>query len=127
MSPVILLVDDNAIQAATRKIILEQSGARVVVAAGGAAALEMLARVDPVEKIGLMITDHLMPGMNGPELVNEIRGRGFDFPILVLSGLPEAERSYDKLDVAFRPKPFPPDSLIALTRELLVQPVRRTA
>jgi CheY-like chemotaxis protein len=127
MKPVILLVDDNLIQTATRKAILEQAGSRVLVAADGPAALELLSRLPASEKVGLIVTDHLMPGMNGPELVGAIRREGFDTPILVLSGLPDAEAAYDKMGVIFRPKPFPPEELISLTQKLLGKPMRRTA
>jgi DNA-binding NtrC family response regulator len=129
MNSTILLVDDNAIQAATRKAILERAGFRVTVAADAYAALELLA--DPelrqIHPIRLTVTDHLMPSMNGLQLVEEVRRRGFDFPIIVLSGLPDVESAYEDLEVAFRLKPFPPDSLIALARELLCQRMPRTA
>lgn len=124
---VIVLVDDNAIQVATRKAILEQAGVEVVVASDGLAALDLVSRSGFAEKIGLMVTDHLMPGMNGPELVRVLRKRGFEFPIVVLSGLPDAENDYEELGVTFRSKPFRPDSLIALARELLGSQMRRTA
>jgi CheY-like chemotaxis protein len=129
MNSNILLVDDNAIQAATRKSILERAGFRVSVAPSGQAALELLSEPEPSQpgQPGLMVTDHLMPGMNGPELVREVRERGFDFPIIVLSGLPDAESAYEELDVAFRLKPFPPDSLISLSHALLCERMPRTA
>lgn len=123
----ILLVDDNAIQVATRKAILEQAGVEVVVASDGLAALDLISHSGSFEKIGLMVTDHLMPGMSGPELVRILRTRGFEFPILVLSGLPDAENDYEDLGVTFRSKPFRPDSLITLARELLGGQMRRTA
>jgi CheY-like chemotaxis protein len=129
MNSNILLVDDNAVQAATRKSILERAGFVVSVASNGQAALELLSEPESSQgdPPGLMLTDHLMPGMNGPELVREVRERGFDFPIIVLSGLPDAETSYEELGVVFRLKPFPPDSLISLSRSLLCEPMPRTA
>jgi CheY-like chemotaxis protein len=74
-----------------------------------------------------MVTDHLMPEMNGPELVRRVREIVPNLPILVLSGLPEAEAEYGALDVLFRLKPFPPDQLIEATRALISPPVLRTA
>jgi CheY-like chemotaxis protein len=117
----ILLVDDNAIQAATRKAILSRSGRSVCVAGDGRQALELLQH--PVR---LVVTDHLMPGMNGPEFVKQLRGRLPNLPVIVLSGLAEAEEEYDELDVIFRVKPFPPDELICLVRSLL-EPIARSA
>jgi DNA-binding response OmpR family regulator len=68
-----------------------------------------------------------MPGMNGPEFVAELRNRFADLPVVVLSGLADAEDEYQDLDVIFRMKPFPPDELLALVRSLLTQPIGRTA
>jgi CheY-like chemotaxis protein len=123
----ILLVDDNPVQAATRRIILERTGATVRVANSGIQALDQLEAQDR-PPVRLIITDHLMPGMNGPELVSTVRGHHITLPIIVLSGLPDAELQYDGLDVVFRLKPFHPDALIALVHELLEErPMQRTA
>lgn len=127
MASEILLVDDNDIQAATRKAILTRSGRSVVIAPGGAQALRLLETRERAANVRLVITDHLMPGMNGPEFVAKLRGRFPHLPVLVLSGLPEAEDAYVDLDVAFRVKPFPPDDLLALVRSLLSEPIGRTA
>ncbi|MGB9146603.1 MAG: response regulator [Acidobacteriaceae bacterium] len=127
MASEILLVDDNDIQAATRKAILTRSGRCVVIAPGGAQALLLLETRERAANVRLVITDHLMPGMNGPEFVTKLRERFPHLPVLVLSGLPEAEDAYVDLDVAFRVKPFPPDDLLALVRSLLSEPIGRTA
>lgn len=74
----------------------------------------------------LVITDHLMPGMNGPQFVTLMRGHYPRLPVIVLSGLQEAEEEYETLDVIFRLKPLPPDELIGLVRSLL-EPIGRTA
>ncbi|HTX41021.1 MAG TPA: response regulator [Acidobacteriaceae bacterium] len=127
MAPEIVLVDDNDIQAATRKAILTRSGRSVVVASGAPQALRLLDNKDRAAAVRLVITDHLMPGMNGPEFVAQLRERFPDLPVLVLSGLPEAEDAYVNLDVLFRVKPLPPDDLLALVRSLLSEPMGRTA
>jgi CheY-like chemotaxis protein len=123
----ILLVDDNAIQAATRKAILSRLGRGVIVASDGAQALEQLQRADASHPVGLVITDHLMPGMNGPEFVGELRKHYPQLPVLVLSGLDDAGDAYDDLDVVFRMKPLPPDELLHLVRTLLSEAVGKTA
>jgi DNA-binding response OmpR family regulator len=123
----ILLVDDNCIQATTRKAILARAGGNVAVACDGRQALAMLDQAGTLRPVGLVVTDHLMPGMNGPEFVAELRAKFSDLPVVVLSGLAEAEDEYDDLDVIFRVKPFPPDELLALVRSLLAQPIGRTA
>ena len=123
----ILLVDDNCIQATTRKAILSRSSGTVAVACDGRQALAMLDQADGFRPVGLVVTDHLMPGMNGPEFVAELRMKFPHLPVLVLSGLADAEDEYEDLDVIFRVKPFPPDELLALVRSLLSQPIGRTA
>jgi DNA-binding response OmpR family regulator len=127
MTQYILLVDDNEIQAATRKAILERAGRMVVVSSDGAQALALLRDNNVLGHFGLVITDHVMPGMNGPALVGHIRQFSSFLPVLVLSGLPEAEEEYRGLEVVFRCKPFPPADLIALVNVLLGQPIARTA
>jgi CheY-like chemotaxis protein len=126
MSARILLVDDNYVQSATRRAILEGCGREVSIAPQGQRALELLDN-EAAPGFGLVITDHLMPVMSGPEFVAELRRRGSKVPVLVLSGLPEAESAYTGLDVIFRLKPFDPDSLIQLVQELLGECMRRSA
>jgi CheY-like chemotaxis protein len=124
----ILLVDDNCIQATTRKAILVRSGGDVALACDGSQALAMLDQEGTPHPVGLVVTDHLMPGMNGPEFVAQLRLRYPDLPVVVLSGLAEAEDDYQDLDVMFRVKPCPPDELLALVRSLLTRrPMGRTA
>jgi CheY-like chemotaxis protein len=127
MTSQILLVDDNAIQAATRKAILSRLGRGVIVASDGRQALELLRAADAAHPIGLVITDHLMPRMNGPEFVGELRKHYLQMPVLVLSGLEDAEEEYDDLDVIFRMKPLPPDELLHLAVKLLSGAVGKTA
>src|SRR5271163_975483 len=127
MTSRILLVDDNHIQSATRRAILEGCGRDVNIAQQGQQALELLDQPDATQGISLIITDHLMPVMSGPEFVAEIRRRGFTLPVIVLSGLPEAETAYEGLDVVFRLKPCGPESLILLVQELLGERMRRSA
>jgi CheY-like chemotaxis protein len=123
----ILLVDDNAIQAATRKAILSRLGRSVMVASDGAQALELLRGADAAHPVGLVITDHLMPGMNGPEFVAELRTEHPQLPVLVLSGMEDAAEAYEDLDVVFRMKPLPPDELLHLVRTLLSEAIGKTA
>ena len=123
----ILLVDDNPIQATTRRIILEKTGHGIKVASSGTEAVEIMSDPARMASIGLLITDHLMPRMNGPELVTELRKSHPDLPVVVLSGLPDAEAQYDGMNVLFRLKPFPPDALIELVHEIFQEPLTRTA
>ncbi len=113
----ILLIDDNPLQLKVRETVLRQAGFLVSVATTAESALATL-RVLP-DRVGLIITDHLMPGCVGSELVRQIRASDIAVPVIVLSGLPEAEAEYEGLDVTFRAKPFPAPELIELVRSLL--------
>jgi DNA-binding NtrC family response regulator len=127
MTAEILLVDDNLIQATTRRSILLRTGRAVAVASGAAQALAMLDDPALQRSIGLVITDHCMPGMNGPEFVTRLRERLADVPIVVLSGFPDVESEYADMNVLFRIKPVAPDQLIALAESLLDPPLTKTA
>jgi CheY-like chemotaxis protein len=127
MDTEILLVDDNAVQAATRQAILSLHGRTVAVAESGYRALEMLEDPELFNSVGLIITDHCMPDLNGPQFVDLLRRRMPGIPVLVLSGMPDADAEYADLDVVFRTKPIPPDELRALVDSFLDQPMSRTA
>lgn len=123
----ILLVDDNAVQAATRKAILTYSGQHVVVASDARKALELLEDAELARNLHLVITDHLMPGMKGPQFVAELRQRFPLLPIMVLSGLPDAENEYTGMNVIHRVKPIAPEQLIQLAQSLCSATLGRTA
>jgi CheY-like chemotaxis protein len=115
----ILLIDDNAVQAATRQAILKRAGHFVIAVLNPVRALEQFRRDEYPAKIGLVITDHLMPGMNGAEFVKALRETHPNLPVLVISGLEEAEEEYRGLNVQFRLKPVLPDLLIDSVQKLI--------
>ncbi|MBW4027318.1 response regulator [Acidipila rosea] len=127
MIPEILLVDDNFLQATTRLKILERTGHCGVLAGNAVEALKKIEEPGLSEAISLVITDHLMPGMNGPEFITNLRKKLPEVTVLVISGLLEAEDEYKDLNVIFRAKPFAPESLISLVKSLLDEPIGRTA
>jgi len=118
----ILLIDDNAVQAATRQTILRRAGYYVIAALSPQRALEQLQKREFPAEIKLVITDHLMPGMMGAEFVRELRKTDPAMPVLVISGLEEAEDEYKTLDVLFRMKPLLPDHLLASVHRLMRMP-----
>ena len=119
MSGAVLLVDDNAVQAATRQAILRLDCVYVFVALSPQRALEQLSGADFPADIKLLITDHIMPGMNGAEFARKVRESHPTLPILVISGLEEAEREYAGCNIVFRTKPLLPEHLLALVHSLL--------
>jgi DNA-binding NtrC family response regulator len=110
----VLLIDDNPLQLTVREAILRDAGFQVSVATTADSALATL-RGSP-DRVGVVVTDHIMPGCTGSELVQQIRKLNAWLPVVVLSGLPEAETEYQDLNVVFRSKPFPPAELIELVR-----------
>ncbi|GAC1407256.1 MAG: hypothetical protein NVSMB52_20580 [Chloroflexota bacterium] len=118
-SGAILLIDDNAVQAATRQTILKRAGYFVIAILNPVRALEQLRANDFPARIHLVITDHLMPGMTGAEFVRELRRSHAQMPILVISGLEEAEELYEGMGVTFHLKPVMPDHLLTTVRELV--------
>jgi len=119
MASTILLIDDNAVQAATRQAILKRAGYAAIAVLSPQRALEQFERDEFATGIGLVITDHIMPGMNGSEFVQRLRQTHPALPVLVISGLYEAEAEYEGLDVLFRMKPLPPDNLLESVKGLL--------
>jgi CheY-like chemotaxis protein len=127
MTAEILLVDDNAVQATTRRSILLRCGRIVAMAGSATQALTLLKDTALRNSLGLVITDHCMPGMNGPEFVAGLREVLPSIPVVVLSGFPDVESEYDGMHVIFRMKPVAPDQLIALSESLLNPPLTKTA
>jgi CheY-like chemotaxis protein len=119
MTSALLLIDDNAVQAATRQTILKRAGYFVIAALNPQRALDQLHRNEFQEEISLVITDHLMPGMTGAEFVRNLRGTHPRLPVMVISGLDEAEAEYAGMDVLFRLKPLLPEELLSCVHRLL--------
>lgn len=115
----VLLLDDNPAQLAIRELVLRKGGLESHVATNAVSALGFL-RSDPGrQKIGAVVTDHIMPGMDGVQFVRELRTFNPDIPVIVISGLAEAEEEYAGLNVVFRTKPCEPEELITLVKSTL--------
>jgi CheY-like chemotaxis protein len=119
MTPTILLIDDNAVQATTRQTILQRAGYAVISVLSPQEALQQIDHNNSPGAIDLVITDHLMPGMNGAAFVAELRKHFPALPVLVISGMEEAEAEYAGMNVLFRLKPLLPDNLLASVHSLI--------
>lgn len=115
----VLLVDDNPLQLKVREAVLRNGGLQVTVATTAASALALLRALG--DRIGVVVTDHVMPEASGSDLVRAIRAEDNWLPIIVLSGLADAVVEYEGLEVVFRVKPLPPAELIQLVRASLDQ------
>jgi CheY-like chemotaxis protein len=119
MTPALLLIDDNAIQAATRQTILKRAGYFVIAALNPQRALDQFRHNEFQEEISLVITDHFMPGMTGSQFVRELRGTHPQIPVLVISGMEEAQDEYAGMNISFRVKPVLPEDLLLSVHTLL--------
>ena len=108
----ILLVEDEPGVRGVARRVLEREGYRVVGAASGEEALERAAELDEAPR--LLLTDMVMPGMSGRELVQRVRTIFPGCRALLMSGYTEdavvREQSLDDGTI-FLQKPFTPDEL----------------
>jgi DNA-binding response OmpR family regulator len=83
----ILVVEDEINIRRSLVMILEQAGYRVEDYPDGKAALQ---RVHETEngrpKFDLLVTDVIMPGVSGLELIDQIRAEGYRLPVLIITG-----------------------------------------
>jgi CheY-like chemotaxis protein len=121
MSDAVLLIDDNAVQAAIRQTVLRRAGYFVIAALNPVRALEQFKDDAFPAPISAVITDHIMPGMNGAEFIRELRKLQPHLPVMVISGLEEAEQEYAGLNVQFLLKPLSPDILLSNLHYLITQ------
>ena len=98
----ILLVDDEDLVRMATAEMLREMGHQVAEAESGAAALAQIASGDPFD---LLITDYLMPGMRGSELVEEARARWPDLKVLLMTGYANLAKG-EAAGIPRLPKPF---------------------
>ena len=117
-SGTVLLVEDEPMVRTVAERALTRHGYKVITAANGEEALEVINRGD---EIALLISDVVMPAMDGPTMVREARKTRPDLPILFMSGYAEEQlrKSIDLDKVAFLPKPFSVQELAEAARRAL--------
>jgi len=114
----ILVVEDDAGVRALVREALEASGYDVVVAENGREALEEAKRV---EHISLVLTDVVMPEMSGKDMWEHLIEEGFDVPLIVMSGFPQATEvsTLSRSAAAYLQKPFGPSEISRTVRATL--------
>lgn len=111
----VLLLDDNPVQLSARQKVLSTAGLEVHVATNAESALALLRSETFRSNVGVIVTDHIMPQVSGNEFVRMLRLITPEIPIIVISGMAEAEEEYASFhDVEFRTKPIQPMELIQL-------------
>ena len=117
-SGTILLVEDEDAVRSFAKRALESRGYTVLEADSGAVGLEVLEEYG--EEPDLIVSDVVMPEMDGPSMLRELRKRGIKTRVVFVSGY--AEDAFEKnlegqTDFAFLPKPFTLKQLAEAVKE----------
>ena len=123
----ILLVDDDRAVLSALEGALVAAGHRPLVADRGEAALELL--VSGGQRPDLLVTDIVMPGMDGFELADLLRAEQPELPVLFITGYGKevlASRGLDGSQVEILQKPFRMAELVSRVAELLGAGTSRT-
>jgi CheY-like chemotaxis protein len=118
---VILLVEDNAMVREVTKDLLEMHGHTVLVAETPEKALAIAA--ENRDSIDLLVTDIVMPEMNGIELHRRLHEMIPDLKVLFISGYADIGRVHEGVldaKVNFLPKPFTSEGILKRISELLI-------
>jgi two-component system cell cycle sensor histidine kinase/response regulator CckA len=119
-SGVILLVEDEDPVRLFGARALRNKGYEVIEARSGEAALEIL-NTEP-RHIDLLITDMMMPVIDGPTLIRIIREKMPNLKVMCISGYAEEnmrKRLEDQADIAFLAKPFSLKQLASMVKQVL--------
>ena len=109
----ILVVDDEAAVCESLRRTLETHGYRVVTACQGAEGFSAFSQHRA--EVRAVLTDMMMPIMNGPTMINALRALNPNLPILGMSGLPERQgvKGFNLVKLsALLTKPFSGDELL---------------
>jgi DNA-binding NtrC family response regulator len=118
---IILLVDNDPLQAFQRKSTLERRFNDVERVGDAAEALCLVEQPHFAGQLGLVISGLSMPGIGGPEFVAELHARLPQVPVLVLGSASEAPGDYAGGFVRFLARPFAMDEMVTAVANLLAQ------
>ncbi len=113
----ILCVDDHEQSLSIRKLMLETRGYRVIVCTTGAEATEIFRRGG----IDLVLTDLMMPGMNGDELARRVKQASPETPVILFSGKVTVYDQTTQADVFLPKGMYAPAELLERIRLLLIR------
>lgn len=123
----ILLVDNDPLQAYLCKSVLEGRFPDVQRVAYAAEAFCLVEQPEFAANLGLVISGHHTPGLDGPAFVAELQTRMPWVPILVLGGPGETAEDYAGSGASFRTRPVSSKELLKLTEQMLAQGKRAIA
>jgi two-component system cell cycle sensor histidine kinase/response regulator CckA len=127
-SETVLVVDDEEIVRQTARLSLERNGYKVLLAKGGAEAVQLFATSSFL--VSLILLDMSMPEMNGKQVMQQIRRLGVEVPVLICSGYSESEvfKEFAGLDIAgVLQKPFTAGQLASRIESVLRPKDRRAS
>jgi two-component system, cell cycle sensor histidine kinase and response regulator CckA len=116
----VMIVDDEPAIIEVTRGILAHYGYKVITAGHGADALALHAQCR--EKVRVVLMDMMMPVMDGPSAIRELRNRQSDLKVIAISGLMQGDLIRDRLGdpgIPFLPKPFTTEKLLESIRNLI--------
>ena len=125
----ILLVEDEDMVRAVAERALTRQGYTVVTASEGEEALGLLAeQADSEQQFDMIVSDVVMPNMDGPTMAKHVRKNYPDLPILFMSGYAEEQlrKSIDLDKVNFLPKPFSVAQIAEAVGETLAEHAKQS-
>ncbi|MCS7314132.1 MAG: PAS domain S-box protein [Bryobacterales bacterium] len=123
---ILLVEDEDAVRRLVRDMLVRH-GYAVLEAADGERALQLFER--HAERIALLLTDVVMPGMSGRELAARVRARRPELKVVYMSGYTGdalGERGGPEPGITLIQKPFTPRTLLRRLREALTGPNPRS-
>jgi two-component system cell cycle sensor histidine kinase/response regulator CckA len=122
-----LLVEDEAPVRMFSSYALTNKGYKIVEASSGEEALEVMKNQG--EDIDIIITDVIMPGMNGPSLISKIQTNYPKVKVIFISGYAEEAFSdaygvENDNDFNFLSKPFTLQQLVAKVKDVLEMKIK---
>jgi len=117
--PDVLLIDDSPVQLHVREAVLRSAGFSVLTATSAEQAFDLLQDQTVSSRLQVIVTDHMLPGASGVSFVRELRNFRSTVPVVVITGMHDAESEYAGLEITFLHKPCPPEVLIRQVREAI--------
>jgi len=113
----VLFVEDEPDVSLVAATVLEEAGYHVTVASDGREGLDIALQEQPE----LLVSDFMMPRLNGLEMIERLRSAGFERPIILTTAIPEdhlpGQPGYD----AYLAKPYGTRELLALVEAFRLQ------
>jgi len=114
----ILCVDDNEQALSIRKVLLETRGYRVIACTSAQEALDFFRANGGID---LVVSDLLMPDMDGSKMIDEIKSTSPDIPAILLSGKVKICDRDTRADVFLPKGMYAPAELLERIRLLLIR------